>query len=573
MRHPLLLAALVLAAPTTLVGEESYQGLAAKLPAAAGRTVDFVEDIQPLLRTTCYSCHGPEAQEGGLRLDVKKRAMDGGDGEAVIEAGKSAASRLVHAIAGIDESLGQMPPDGEGTPLTEEQIGLVRAWIDQGASWPESADGAASEAAHWSFQPIARPALPDVDDEAWSQNPIDAFILARLEQELIAPSPPAERATLMRRVYLDLLGLPPPPQELEAFLADESPDAYERLVDRLLASPHYGERWARRWLDLARYADSDGYEKDKPRPHAWRYRQWVIEAINADMPFDEFTVAQIAGDLLPDAGLDDRIASGFHRNTLHNTEGGIDPEEDRVKKTIDRTNTVSTIWLGLTMGCAQCHSHKYDPITQREYFSMYAFFNSLNEADIDVPEQKEAKAQAVAELDKPRETHIHVRGDFLSPGDVVTPATPAVLPPPAEAESRDRLDLARWIVSDENPLTARVAVNRFWQRLFGRGLVRTSDDFGSQGEPPSHPELLDWLASEFREGGWSEKRLVRMIVTSKVYRQSSAVRTELVALDPENVLLARQNRLRAEAEVIRDLALAAGGVRIDDAGADLAIAA
>jgi hypothetical protein len=569
MRQPLSLQLVILAVflaahVMPVHGDDAADAVAGKLPPPAERMVDFVPDVQPLLRTTCYSCHGPEVQEGGLRLDVKKRALEGGDGGAVIVPGKSGESRLIHAVAGQDESLGLMPPDGEGTPLSEEQVGLLRAWIDQGAVWPDEADGGAGEVAHWSFQPIARPPLAKVNDAAWVRNPIDSFILAKLEQEKIAPSPLADRATLMRRVYLDLLGLPPPPHEIEAFLEDESPGAYERLVDRLLASPHYGERWARRWLDLARYADSDGYEKDKPRPHAWRYRQWVIDAINADMPFDEFTLAQIAGDLLPDADLQDRVASGFHRNTLHNTEGGIDPEEDRVKKTIDRTNTVSTIWLGLTMGCAQCHSHKYDPITQREYFSMYAFFNSINEADIDVPEAKDAKAQAVAELGKPRETHIHIRGDFLSPGDAVTAATPAVLPPleaaEPESDSLDRLDLARWIVSPENPLTARVAVNRVWQRLFGRGIVRTSDDFGSQGEPPSHPELLDWLAAEFRDGGWSEKRLVRMIVTSNVYRQSSAVRTELVAIDPENALLARQSRLRAEAEVIRDLALAASGL-------------
>jgi hypothetical protein len=542
-------------------GEEPSAAHGDSLPPAAQRAVDFVADIQPLLRTSCYSCHGPEAQEGGLRLDAKKRALEGGDTGAAIVPGKSDESRLIHAIAGQDEDLGRMPPEGEGTPLSAEQIGLLRAWIDQGAVWPESAEASPARVDHWSFQPIARPHLPSVQDASWAANPIDVFVLARLEQEQLAPSPPAERETLLRRVYLDLLGVPPEPHAATAFLADERPDAYEQMVDRLLASPHYGERWGRRWLDLARYADSDGYEKDLARPHAWRYREWVIGAINADLPFDQFTLKQIAGDLLPHATLDDRIATGFHRNTLHNTEGGIDPEEDRVKKTVDRANTVATIWLGLTMGCAQCHSHKYDPITQREYFGLYAFFNNLDEANPEVPGEKDAKAQAVAERDKPRETHIHVRGDFLSPGDVVSSGTPSVLPPlTVEHASPNRLDLARWIASPENPLTARVAANRVWQALWGQGLVRTSDDFGLQGEAPSHPELLDWLACELRDGGWSEKRLVRAIVTSQTYRQSSALRTELEAIDPENVLLARQNRLRVESEIIRDLALAASGL-------------
>jgi hypothetical protein len=566
-----LAIACILMSAFTVSAEDAASEAPKVLPPAAGGDVDFVTEIQPLLRSTCYSCHGSETQEAGLRLDVKKRALEGGDRGAVILPGKSSESPLIHRIAGLDEEAGPMPPEGEGTPLTPEQIGRLRAWIDQGAVWPNEADSGAPKVAHWSFQPIAQPLLPAVQDQTWIFNPIDAFILARLEKENLAPSPPADQATLLRRIYLDLIGLPPTPQEVAAFLADERPDAYEQVVEHLFASPHYGERWSRRWLDLARYADSDGYEKDLPRPHAWRYRQWVIDALNADMPFYEFTTAQIAGDLLPDADLQDRIASGFHRNTLHNTEGGADPEEDRVKKTVDRVNTVSTVWLGLTLGCAQCHSHKYDPVTQREYFSMYAFFNSLEEANPDLPGEKDAKVQVVAELATLRETRIHVRGDFLSPGDVVTPGTPAVLPPlkkqtPQSTESShapaplNRLDLAHWIMAPENPLTARVAVNRTWQSLFGRGLVGTADDFGLQGEKPSHPELLDWLASEFRDGGWSEKRLVRLIVTSNAYRQASAMRTDLDEIDPDNVLLARQNRLRVEAEVIRDLALAASGL-------------
>ncbi len=530
-----------------------------KLPPAVQRPIDFVADVQPLLRTACHSCHGSEVQEAGLRLDQKHRALQGGDRGAVIVPGNSAESRLLHVVAGLDDDVGRMPPESDGAPLSREQIGVLRAWIEQGANWPEGVDGPETSLSHWAFQPIVRPTPTEVRDVAWIQNPIDRFILARLEQEKIAPSPPADRATLLRRLYFDLLGLPPSPAEVAAFLEDSRLDAYERLVDRLLASPHYGERWGRHWLDLARYADSDGYEKDQPRPHAWRYRDWVIQALNDDLPFDRFTIAQIAGDLLPDEDQWARVAAGFHRQTLHNAEGGIDPEEDRVKKTVDRTNTVAAIWLGLTMGCAQCHSHKYDPITQRDYFSLYAFFNSLEETNLPIPGEKDAYVPTVSEAVKPRETRIHMRGDFLSPGDMVTPAMPAILPRANDKRSLNRLDLARWLVADENPLTARVAVNRVWQRLFGRGLVRTVDDFGLQGERPSHPELLDWLASEFRDNGWSEKRIVRLIVTSNTYRQSSATRTDLNDLDPENILLARQNRLRVEAEIVRDLALAVSG--------------
>jgi hypothetical protein len=646
---------------------------AGELPPAAGRAVDFAKDIQPLLQKNCYSCHGPEQQEGGLRLDQKKRALEGGDSGAEIVPGKSAESRLVRMIAGTDEDFGRMPPDGKGTPLTDEQIGLVRAWIDQGAKWPDDAV-AQSGPDHWSLQPVARPPIPAVSDAAWLQGPIDAFILARLEQEKIAHSPPADRATLLRRLYLDLIGLPPTPDDADAFAADNSPDAIERLVDRLLASPHFGERWGRHWLDLARYADSDGYEKDLPRPFAWKYRDWVIAAINADLPYDQFTLDQLAGDLLPEATAAQLAACGLHRNTLHNTEGGIDPEEDRVKKTIDRTNTLGAVWLGLTVGCAQCHTHKYDPITQREYYQLFAFFNSLEEKNLERPtpeqaarhdaakaahaeklaalkadvdayvaeklpvaqskweeslagatpeslaekkmpaaaiaaiakprEQRsadeseviskhyrtldadliklekavkdhqakapqlpdEAKVQSVAQLAQPRATKILLRGDFLSPGEAVQAGTLAALPAlKPRGESADRVDLARWLVDPANPLTARVAVNRHWHQLFGRGIVPTLDDFGKQGEKPSHPALLDYLAGEFADS-WSTKRMVRRIVLSATYQQSSAPRRDLAAVDPENVLLARQLRRRVESEVIRDLALASSGLLVPRIG-------
>jgi hypothetical protein len=591
-------------ASTRRCGAEEKPLAVETLPPATTRHVDFVDDVQPLLKQHCYECHGAEIQEAGLRLDVRKRALAGADSGPVIVPNQSAGSRLVHLVAGLDAEAGRMPPDGAGEALTPQQIGLVRAWIDQGANWPDSAageNGPVPGSEHWSFQPLTRPDVPPVENVQWVRNDIDRFILAKLEQQTVAPSPEADRNTLLRRAYLDLIGLPPTPAEIEAFLKDSNPDAFERAVDRLLESPHYGERWGRHWLDVAHYADSDGYEKDRGRPFAWRYRDWVINATNADMPFNVFTVQQLAGDLLtpadPEFDSSAHVATGYLRNTLINTEGGIDPEEDRVKRTIDRTNTLGAVWLGLTLGCANCHSHKYDPISQQEYFGLYAFFNNLREVDPPVSPADAAKIavansapeantsdepaagsgapapaapiapadqqlfQAVAEEEKPRDTYVHLRGDFLSKGPAVQPQTPDVLPAlHVRGDRPDRLDIARWLLSDDHPLTARVVVNRVWQHYFGRGLVATPDDFGTQGDRPSHPELLDWLASEFRASGWRMKHLHRLIVTSATYRQSAAARPELADRDPYNTWLSRQNRLRVEAELVRDAALAASGL-------------
>lgn len=636
---------------------------AAAEPAAVPPKPDFVDHVLPILQKHCFSCHGEDKQESGLRLDLKKQALAGGDSGTVITPGKSADSRLIHLVSGLDGE--RMPPADKGERLAAKEIAVLKTWIDQGATWPDQSLARLQAARHWSLQPIRTPVPPVVASK--TQQPIDSFVLTRLAMAKLQPSPTADRATLIRRLSLDLLGLPPTPAEVDAFVADPNPDATEQLVDRLLASSHYGERWGRHWLDQARYADSDGYEKDKPRPFAYRYRDWVISALNADMPFDQFTVEQLAGDLLPNATVEQKIATGLHRNTLHNTEGGIDPEEDRVKKTVDRTNTLGAVWLGLTVGCAQCHSHKYDPISQREYFSLYALFNNISEHDLEAPTAAEAAklvadravheaktielkaalnayeqnlqpavleawekgiveagkppegtppkiaktlkkekakrtaaeqdalekhhrlldeewtklnkaltdhqakapklppermAQTVTELAKPRETHLHQRGDFLSPGEVVSPGTLQILPQPHIANDRamNRLDLARWVVSPENPLTARVTVNRIWQQLFGRGLVATSDDFGRQGDKPTHPELLDWLADDFRSRGWSLKQLQRRIVTSATYQQSSAARKDLRTIDPDNELLARQTRRRVEAEILRDVALSTSGL-------------
>lgn len=611
----------------------------------------FRERIQPALQKHCYQCHSTRADsvEGGLLLDKSAGLRQGGESGVVIVPGDPDQSLLMSALK--HDGL-KMPPKKK---LPQNILADFETWIRSGAVDPRS--DSEDTGRHWAFEPIKYPDPPHVDS-AWPRNEIDQFILSRLDQEGIKPSPEAEPATLLRRLYLDLTGLPPLPSDVARLLNSSGVPAWENTVDRLLQSPHYGERWARYWLDMARYADSNGYESDRVRPHAWRWRDWVINALNNDLPFDQFTIDQIAGDLLPNASKDQKIATGFHRNTLVNTEGGVDREEDRVKRTVDRTNTVAKVWLGLTLECCQCHSHKYDRISQEEYYEFYAFFNNLleplipvptkqdleqyrtrrtafetehqpyldairqyrsakmanwldslpaDEANADIahiiqkpaekrdgadvrhlvhfygyseplldrliadeeqhrnqapvpPEQTEL-ARAVEESIERRETRIHLRGDFLTKGDSVTSGTPSLLPPlTTQNETADRRDLAEWIVSENNPLTSRVIVNRVWQQYFGRGLVTSDADFGTQGTPPSHPELLDWLATRFRQNGWSLKKLHRLIVTSATYRQSSHMRNELLERDPYNTLLARQNRLRVEAEIVRDLALSASGL-------------
>ena len=491
-------------------------------------------------------------------------------------------------------------------------VGLGWFWLASGAC--AAGQPGRSADAHWSF--IApQPALPPaIQDRGWARNPIDRFVLARLEREGLQPSPEADRPTLIRRLGFDLTGLPPDPSEVLRFVEDRSPQAYERLVERLLGSPHFGEHWGRHWLDLARYADSDGYEKDGTRPYAYLYRDWVIQALNRDLPFDEFTIEQLAGDLLPDATEEQKVATGFHRQTLTNREGGVDAEEFRCKAVVDRVSTTGAIWLGLTIGCAECHTHKYDPISQREFYQLYAFFNNASERELPLPSAAEARAHEAAvgvwtqqaaaleaeltklgadtntpawtnaqqrltkhrakppaaperhasilqEDSKPRQTHIHIRGDFLRQGEPVEPGTLAVLHRFAPRQARpDRLDLARWLMDPANPLTSRVVVNRMWRHLFGRGITPTVEDFGVRGEPPSHPELLDWLAAEFPRRGWSQKSLIRLIVTSATYRQSSRPRPELGERDPLNSWLARQNRFRLDAENVRDACLAVSGL-------------
>jgi cytochrome c5 len=797
-----------------------------------------------LLKSRCFSCHGSEVVEGGLRLDREEDFRNGGDHGPLLEVSEGGSeSLLVQVLSGRHEELERMPPEGEGTPFSQDEINQIRDWLAAGAVFPSKVSSGVESPAIWSLQPLTRfPEVPMIDGD-WPRNPIDQFVGSRLQRVGVVPAVRADRSTLARRLYLDLLGLLPPPELVKSFVGDSDPAAYEKLVDHVLSSPHFGERWGRHWLDAARYADSDGYEKDRPRPLAWRYREWVIDAINRDLSYRDFSIQQIAGDLIPDASSNVVAATGFHRNTLHNTEGGTDQEEDRVKKTVDRTNTVGTLWLGLTVGCAQCHSHKYDPLTQREYFQLYAFFNQIEERnakamldrdgvdlqfqlkkwdqerreleevknvaeqglqqrfdrwlatkpsfplwsswnrakiaalhgtefkdledgswlatganqasevytvvgeppadrtwsalrlevlphaslpkqgpgradngnfvltdftlevldadggtqavefkkvhadfsqkdwlvaksingdgedgwaispavglrhaaiyefsepislppggqlqvtlkqrysgkshnlgrfritltdskdffpadDLDPelaaklessesgldaeiltslmryyrgwdrdfqefqvrweallarrPQEQGLDVQAVVERAKPRDTRVHLRGDFLRPGAVVNARVPRVFPTLEIQEGiPNRLDFAEWLFQPGHPTTARTEVNRIWLRLFGNGLVRTPDDFGTQGGPPTHPELLAWLAFEFQSQGWSRKQLIRTIVLSETYQQSSAVRPELWNRDPENEWLGRQNRMRLEAEIIRDISLDASGL-------------
>ncbi len=440
----------------------------------------------------------------------------------------------------------------------------------------DSKQGGASstdQTTHWSFVPPTRPQLPQIEDTLWPQNAIDYFVLTRLRPAGLAPSGEANRETLIRRVSFDLTGLPPSLEEVEAFLADDSPLAYEALVDRLLASPRFGERLAIQWLDLARYADTNGYHVDNGRD-MWLWRDWVIDAFNRNMPFDEFTIWQLAGDLLPNASVPQRTASGFNRNHGINFEAGAIDEEYRVEYVIDRVTTTSTVWLGLTMGCAQCHEHKYDPFTQRDFYRLFAFFNTVAEKGLDGKDGNSAPnletasvlggpastVMVMQEMARPRETFLLKRGSYASPGRKVTPGVPAVLSPLPDSAPANRFGLAQWLVSPTNPLTARVTVNRYWQMIFGTGLVQTSEDFGSQGASPSHPQLLDWLATHLVRNGWNIKSLLRLMVTSATYRQASQLTDQLRRLDPDNRLLARGPRVRLPAELIRDQALAASGL-------------
>lgn len=618
-------------------------------------TVDFSQDILPLLAENCFACHGfdAEAREADLRLDTLDGATGGDAGGGVVVAGDAGSSELVDRLWSDDPDL-VMPPPETGKSLSKTQRDLISKWIDEGASYDS----------HWAFVAPKRPELPASINAAGSEHPIDRFVQHRLAAIGLDAAPSADPSTLIRRVSLDLIGLPPEPQEVADFVKDwavDSEKAWERLVDRLLESEHYGERWGRWWLDQARYADSNGYSIDAPRS-IWKYRDWVVDALNRDLPFDQFTIEQLAGDLLPNATTSQKVATGFHRNTQINQEGGIDKEQFRIDSVFDRVGTTGTVWLGLTVGCAQCHDHKFDPISQKEFYQLFAFFNNQDEPSIkvyppgtdldaltarrdDLKDQmnkrfkdvektlqkweeglgetqkkdlggnltkvlaKEASKRSFddkaillaeapdllndnqrksfqalrdeyadvnrkindvpttmvfSERKEPRKTTVYVKGDFTRPSEEVAPGTLSILHEfDGDHDSVNRLDLARWIVEPNNPMTARVVVNRVWQQYFGVGIVATENDFGLVGARPTHPELLDWLAVEWVQSGWSLKKLHRLIVSSHTYQQTSQMLPSMSAalgVDADNRYLWRQNRLRLDAELVRDVALTASGL-------------
>ncbi len=466
-----------------------------------------------------------------------------------------------------------MPPAKSGKQLSAGQIALLKRWIEEGASWDS----------HWAFTPIMRRALPEVKRVDWPTNDIDYFILHRLEREGMYPSPAADKATLIRRLSLTLLGLPPSPAEVDAFLRDNSVDAYDKLVERLLRSPHYGEHMAQAWLDWARFADSRGQNYDRKRT-MWPWRDWVIRAFNTNMPFDQFSIEQLAGDLLASPSNDQLLATGFHRNVVRDADGDspMDLQENRVTMLSDMVNTTAAVWLGLTFQCAQCHDHKHDPISQRDYYRLYAFFNkqarelagatadqygnSPPTVEISWRRNRSSAATTVSAMvmrdaDDHPETHVLLRGEFNKLGEKVFAGVPAFLNiamSPDRAD--DRLGLARWLMNANNPLPSRVIVNRLWELVFGAGIVKTSEDFGNQGEPPTHPELLDWLAHEFVASGWDVKKLLQLMVRSSTFRQASTVCKESIAADPTNLYYARYRRNRLSGEAIRDNALAISGL-------------
>ncbi len=586
----------------TLAASLVLFAFASPASAAPPAKIDFNRDVRPILSNNCFACHGPDekVRKAKLRLDTRDGTL-----AASVVPGKPDDSELIIRIKAPADDGSIMPPVKSGKKLNTHEVDILTRWVKEGANY----------SAHWAYIKPLRPAVPQLHNPQFViRNSIDAFLLARLEKEGLKPSPEANRYTLARRVALDLTGLPPTQDEVELFLKDKAANAYETFVDRMLAKPAYGEHWARFWLDLARYADSAGYADDPART-IWKYRDYVIQSFNANKPFDQFTIEQLAGDLLPKATTEQLVATAFHRNTMTNSEGGTNDEEFRNAAVVDRVNTTFMVWMGTSIACAQCHTHKYDPITQKEYFGAFAFFNNTEDADrpnesptlpfwgegqlekrtviegqitdLELKLKGKKNSEMKPERDrltslkkdlaaiKPittvpvmkeltgtqrRKTRMQFRGNFLDLGDAVTEGVPAAFHDFPKAAPKNRLAFARWLMSAENPLTARVIANRFWEQIFGIGIVRTSEEFGIQGELPSHPELLDWLATELVAQKWDVKKFLRMLVMSSAYRQSAKVTPEMLERDPENRLLARGPRVRLTAEMVRDQALAAAGL-------------
>jgi hypothetical protein len=561
----------------------------------AANRVEFNRDIRPILAANCFTCHGPDdkLRKADLRLDREADAFAAREGgPRAIVPGKAGESEVLRRLLSTKASE-RMPPPKSNKTVTSSQIEMVRRWIEQGAKYQ----------GHWSLIPAQRTEAPAVKDGTWPRNTIDRFVLARLEKEGLRPSPTADRRTLIRRLSLDLLGLPPTPAEVDRFVNDAASDAYEKLVERLLTSPHHGERLAVYWLDVVRYADTAGYHSDNHRD-VWLYRDYVIAAFNKNIAFDRFVTEQLAGDLMPGATPEQRIASGFNRLLQTTEEGGAQAKEYTAKYAADRVRNTGTIFLATTLGCCECHNHKFDPFTMKDFYRFAAFFADVQERAVGRQDQtsiltpaqetqiKQLDAQiaalqkqkATSELAKlkkqreallksmpttlvsnpgpPRMVRMLPRGNWLDDsGEVVQPGTPINLAALSVKDRRaTRLDLAHWMTSADNPLVARVFVNRLWMLFFGQGLVKTPDDFGTLGAWPSHPELLDWLAVEFRDSGWNIRHVIKLMVTSSTYRQTSKVSPELKHIDPFNVLLARQGRFRLDAEMVRDNALFISGL-------------
>lgn len=538
--------------------------------------LSFNKDIRPVLSDNCFSCHGPDEKhrKADLRLDTKEGAYAKTEGgTAAITPGDLGKSEMWARIISTDPDEMMPPPESHKT-LSAADKERFRRWIESGAAYEK----------HWSFVPPVRPKVPD----GAAPHPIDAYVIDRLKREGLALSPEAGREQLLRRVTLDLTGLPPTPEETDAFLADKAPGAYERQVDRLLASPHYGERMAVRWLDVARYGDTNGYLHDHRRT-SWPWRDWVIKAFNDDLPFDRFVIEQVAGDLLPGATPEQVLATAFSRHHLITTEGGTIAAEYLNEYSADRVQTVGTAFLGLTFNCCRCHDHKFDPLRQEDFYGMQAFFNSITEKHEEnnkavayaplinvasplAPQGPKVQVMVMEEAAAPTPTFVLSRGQYDQPDKSrpVLRRPPQVFGVPLADAPENRLGLAQWLVSPQNPLLARVTVNRFWQQIFSKGLVKSVDDFGLQGEYPSHPELLDWLAMEFREGPkpWSVRHIMRLIVTSATYRQSSRIHAGALAKDPENRLLSRFPRQRLTAEEIRDQAIFVSGLLVEQLGGE-----
>jgi hypothetical protein len=547
--------------------------------------IDYNFHIKPILSDNCYTCHGPDAnkRKAGLRLDLAENAyseLPENPGKFPVVAGKPGKSAIYqHIISENPDEL--MPPPDSKLALNSYEKKLIKKWIEQGGEFEK----------HWAFLAPEKASVPFTTDNGWVQNEIDGFILAKLEENNLSPSPKASTETLIRRISLDLTGLPPKREVVRKLVDNPSDEVLERVIDEFLASPAYGERMTQSWLDLARYADSHGYQDDSYRS-MWPWRDWVIHAFNENLPYDEFLTWQLAGDLLPDATKEQVLATGFNRNHPITQEGGVIQEEYRTNYVLDRTNTLGKGILGITLECARCHDHKYDAISQADYFGLFGFFNQVDEKGLQMDAVQAANEKFYADppyveiTDKetrdvlsfvnlergnkvkvmvmndsaPKTTFILNRGEYDQPTDSVHLGTPETIHPFSEDLPKNRLGLAQWVTDTNNPLTARVFVNRIWGMVFGRGLVETSEDFGVQGSLPTHPELLDWLAVDFVENDWDIKYLLKKIMLSATYQQSSELLPELKKVDPENELLARAPRFRMSGEMIRDYILASSGL-------------